>query len=271
MTEKKLRLDHFLLENNYFTSKNKAQTAIMTGQVLVNGVREDKCGTFIKPDARIVVVTADQQFVGRGGEKLSGALDIFQVEVTGKTSLDVGASTGGFTDCLLQRGCSLVYAIDVGYGQLDLALRKDPRVIPIERTNARHLDWAGFEALAAKAIRNESKQGKPLDNLSIKPVDLIVMDVSFISILKILPALKQLLVPEGKIVSLVKPQFEAGRDQVGKGGIITDEQVHSDVLEKTKTGAETQGYEVLGTCDSPIKGTMGNKEFFIYLTKSDKL
>lgn len=261
----KIRIDQFLVQSGKFATKNKAQAAIMTGNILVDGIKVDKCGTYIDPASSIDVLASTSEFVGRGGEKLTHALDTFGVNPCGLVALDVGASTGGFTDCLLKRGVKLVYAIDVGYGQMDIRVRKDPRVIPIERTNARYLSWDNFCQSAIKAIKNEIKQGKDLNGLELQPAALVVMDVSFISITKILPALRSLLHPGGQIVSLVKPQFEAGRDQVGKGGIIRDPDVHAQVIRNTTQAAIDLGYVVHGTCNSPIKGTMGNQEFFIHL------
>ncbi|HAR61890.1 MAG: TlyA family rRNA (cytidine-2'-O)-methyltransferase [Candidatus Margulisiibacteriota bacterium] len=262
---KKVRIDHLLVEKELFPTKHKAQAAIMSGKIFVDNKRIDKCGTFVKPSSPIEITKPELTYVGRGGEKLEKAILTFNIDVSRKSAADIGASTGGFSDCLLHNGCALVYAIDVGYGQLDMAIRKDHRVIPIERTNARHLTWETFREISLKAIKSEIKQGKNLEITEPEPVDLIVMDVSFISILKILEALKNIMKPEADIVSLVKPQFEATKEQVGKGGVITDPKVHGEVLERVINGAKEQGFETINWCESPIKGATGNKEFFVHL------
>lgn len=242
----KLRLDQLLIEKGLFATRSQARAAIMAGEVIVNDQRVDKCGTLVAVDADITVRRKATICVSRGGDKLQGALSQFDVEVRDKTAIDIGASTGGFSDCLLKNGCQLVYAVDVSYGILDAVLRRDHRIIPIERTNARNLTWESFVELASKAIRNEIKQGKPLGSLVPDKVDLVVMDVSFISILKILPALKTLLKPGGQVISLVKPQFEAKREQVGQGGIVTDPAVHQEVLEKNYQGNTRTGLHFAG-------------------------
>lgn len=193
-------------------------------------------------------------YVSRGGVKLEHALKKFKVNVKGKVAIDVGASTGGFTDCLLQHGAAKVYAVDVGYGQLAWKLRQDPRVIPVERTNIRYLTLEKF----SKKFPVSSSQ---FPNLS-------TIDVSFISLTKVLPAVYNLLTDKAEVIALIKPQFEARREQVGKGGVVRDKKVHKEVIEKVKMSAEEIGFTVKGVTESPITGADGNVEFFIYLAKS---
>lgn len=263
--QNKTRLDSLLIKRQLFNSQSEAQTAIIDGQVIVNEIKITKCGTPIQEDAQIRIKKQGTKFVGRGGEKLLGALTEFELNPIGLIAADIGASTGGFTDCLLQKNCKMVYALDVGYGQLDMKIRQDKRVIPIEKYNARFLKWRNYSKAVEKAISKELKMGKKLEITEPSKVDLIVMDVSFISILKILPALKNILNKGGSIISLVKPQFEAKKDQIDKGGIVTDTNVHQEILEKVIQGSIELGYQYLGQCTSPITGTQGNKEFFIHL------
>jgi 23S rRNA (cytidine1920-2'-O)/16S rRNA (cytidine1409-2'-O)-methyltransferase len=233
---KKERLDKLMVARELARSRNRAQRLIRAGEVRVEGEIADKPGTRYPEDAAITVAERPP-FVGRGGEKLEAALQHFPVDVEGRVAADIGASTGGFTDCLLQRGAAKVYAVDVGYGQLAWKLRQDVRVVVMERTNARYL--------------------KSLP----EPVDLIVSDVSFISLRLIYQAAVQWLRPEGDVVSLIKPQFEAGRAQVGKGGVIRDPAVHRDVLE-TVTGFMAEfGLQLQGLMVSPLVGPAGNVEF----------
>lgn len=258
----KIRLDKFLVERKDFDVLPKAQSAIMAGIVFVDGQKIDKAGVLINPEAKVEVRGETCPYVSRGGLKLEGAIKQLtinnlpagrqgeQLTIKNKVCLDVGVSTGGFTDYLLQNGAKKVYAVDVGYGQLDWKIRQDPRVIVIERTNARYL------------TKQALMPGFP-DTL--EPIELCVMDVSFISILKILPALKKVLSPGAEIVSLVKPQFEAKKEQVEKGGIVKDPKVHQEVLEKIKKGSSDQGFKVAGVCESPIIGADGNKEFFVLI------
>lgn len=217
----------------------------MAGQILVNEQKIDKAGTLIDEDSKIRILGEKMKYVSRGGLKLEKALDEFKIDPSGIICLDIGASTGGFTDCLLQRGAAKVYAIDVGYGQLDLKVRNNPKVVVIEKTNARYL-------------RPEDIPDK---------ASLAVIDVSFISLSKILPAVLDLLSADGQVAALVKPQFEAGRDQVGKGGIVKDEQTRQDVLSRVIKDAESIGFKFIASCESPISGADGNKEFLIHLKK----
>ncbi len=239
----KKRLDQVLVEKGLFESRTKAQAEIMAGNILVKEQKIDKAGTLIDEDSPIRLLGERLKYVSRGGLKLEGALDDFKVDPKGKICLDIGASTGGFTDCLLQRGAAKVYAVDVGYGQLDLKIRNNKKVVVIEKTNARGLTTEDIK-----------------DNIS-----LCVMDVSFISILKVLPALKELLSDDGEIVSLVKPQFEAEKGQVGKGGVIRDDSIRETIVEKVINGSKELGFTVIGKTDSPITGADGNKELFVHL------
>lgn len=213
---------------------------IMAGEVLVNGEVVDKAGSRVTADDEITLKQR-QRFVSRGGDKLAGALANFDYNPQGMTCADVGASTGGFTDCLLQHNAARVYAIDVGYGQLDYSLRVDERVEVIERTNARYLETLG------------------------ELIDLAVVDASFISLTKLLPAMQGWLKPAGDIIALIKPQFEAGRDDVGKGGIVRDESVHRDVISNVLEFAQVRGFAIHGLTTSPIKGATGNTEFLTWL------
>jgi 23S rRNA (cytidine1920-2'-O)/16S rRNA (cytidine1409-2'-O)-methyltransferase len=244
----KKRLDQLLVEKELFSSRTKAQAAIMAGQIFVDDQKEDKSGKLIDESAKVEVRGETLPFVSRGGIKLEKALNEFKIEVKGKICLDVGASTGGFTDCLLQRGADFVYAVDVGYGQIDWKLRHSSHVKVIERTNARYL--------SPHELGMEGPE-----------IELTVIDVSFISLDKILPAVYGCLVPGGEVVALVKPQFEAGREQVGKGGIVKDASVHQSVIDKVKKDAEQIGFKVKGLTNSPIEGADGNKEFLIWLVK----
>lgn len=241
-----MRLDVLLVERELAESRQRAQALILAGDVRVDGNRVDKAGALVAEDAAIDVA-GPLKYVGRGGFKLEGALDEFRLDVTGWTCADVGASTGGFTDCLLQRGAGRVYAIDVGYGQIAWKLRRDPRVVVMDRVNVRYL------------------AGLP------ERVDLSVIDVSFISLTLVLRVVKQLLKPQGRILALVKPQFEAGREQVGKGGVVRDAAVHRLAIEKVVRHAEELGLGIGGICRSPIAGADGNAEFFVLLSADAEL
>jgi len=240
---KKTRIDTLLVARGFFPSREKAQSAIMAGEVNVDEQRIDKAGTKIAPDAKITVKSA-QRYVGRGGLKLEAALQQFKIDPTGTTCLDIGASTGGFTDCLLQHGATQVHAIDVGHSQLDWKIRSDPRVIVREKLNARYL----------------SRDDIP------DPIDLCVIDVSFISLTLILPPAFDLLSPEGVIISLIKPQFELNKEDVGKGGIIRDSELHERAVQKIKDFVKNNLLKTWeGVIDSPILGTEGNREFLACL------
>jgi 23S rRNA (cytidine1920-2'-O)/16S rRNA (cytidine1409-2'-O)-methyltransferase len=242
----KERVDVLMVERGLVRSREKAQALLMAGSVTVDGQREWKPGTRYAAEAVIEVAEDPVPYVGRGGLKLKAALDAWEIDPKGLVCIDIGASTGGFTDVLLQGGAAKVYAIDVGYGQLDFSLRNDPRVVNMERTNIRLLDTDAFP----------------------EKVGFIVIDVAFISLALVLPVAVQLLkadAPGSGVVALVKPQFEAGRAQVGKGGIVRDPGVHAEVLEKVKNYAENCGFAVNAVMDSPVLGAKGNKEFLLWL------
>ena len=240
---KKTRLDTLLVDRGLAPSRERARALILAGQVAVDGAVVSKAGASVAGDARLDLATPDHPYVGRGGVKLAHALDVFQIDPRGRRTLDVGASTGGFTDVLLQRGAASVIALDVGHGQLDWKIRNDPRVIVRERVNAREL----------------TREDVPHD------VTLVTIDVSFISLKLILPPLRPFLDPPGDIVALVKPQFEAGRDEVGRRGLVTDPAVHEAVLARVTEAAEGIGLRRLGMTPSPITGATGNQEFFLHL------
>lgn len=240
------RLDQLLVEKGLFSSREQARRAVMAGIVEVDGRRIDKPGTSVGAAAELRLLGAREPYVSRAGRKLEAALDHFALDVEGWACLDVGASTGGFTDCLLQRGASRVHALDVGYGQLDHKLRTDPRVVVMERVNARHL--------APDALPERCQ--------------LITVDVSFISLAKVVPALVVHLAEGGRLLVLIKPQFEAGRHQVGKGGILRDEEVRRQVIAERAHELETLGLSCLGVFDSPVAGTGGNREAFALLARS---
>ena len=240
----KKRLDVLLTEQGYFESRQKAQATIMSGLVFVNGQRVDKAGASIAEDAQIKVRGKAIPYVSRGGLKLEKAMKVFPVRLDGKICADIGASTGGFSDCMLQNGAAKVYAVDTGYGKLDWKIRSDPRVVALERTNARYLTH--------EQVPDE--------------LDFASVDVSFISLRLILPALRGVLKEDGSVVCLVKPQFEAGRDKVGKKGVVRDPKVHLEVLEHFLEHAREADFTVRDMTYSPIKGPEGNIEYLGYLT-----
>ena len=240
----KERLDVLLVERNLAPSRERAKSTIMAGLVLVDDKKIDKAGTLVKPEAVIRILGDNIPYVSRGGLKLAKAMEEFGVELAGKVSADIGASTGGFTDCMLQNGAVKVFAIDVGYGQLAWSLRTDDRVVNMERTNVRSVTPADI--------------GEPLDFASI--------DVAFISLEKVLPPVYQLLKPEGEIVALIKPQFEAGREKVGKKGVVRDPGVHAEVIHKIVDLSRSLELVPLALTFSPVKGPEGNIEYLIWLT-----
>ena len=244
---KKIRIDQLLVDLEYFQSRERAKIAIMEGIVFVDGQRTDKPGTAVDPGKTIEVRGDVMPYVSRGGKKLEKALKVFQVDPTDCVCIDCGASTGGFTDVLLQNGARKVYAVDVGYGQLAWKLRTDARVVNLERTNLRYV----------------TKDQIP------EPLDLGVCDVSFISIRLILPAVRELLKEDGDMVCLIKPQFEAGRDKVGKKGVVRDPAVHLDVLNGFVSFFPTIGFTLLGMDYSPIRGPEGNIEYLAWLRKGE--
>ena len=241
----KVRLDVLLVQKGLFPSREKARTAIMSRRIQINHVIYDKAGTQVDERAEIVVLGKDMPYVSRGGYKLEKAIQAFHLQPEGWVMADIGASTGGFTDCALQHGVAKVYAVDVGYGQLAWQLRQDERVVVLEKTNARFL----------------TQQEIP------EPLDLITIDASFISLKKLLPALYPLLKPGGQLVALIKPQFEAGRDKVGKKGVVRDPAVHQEVIAEVVSFAQALAFTVLGLTFSPIRGPEGNIEYLLWLGK----
>ncbi len=242
----KARLDTLLVERGLVATRERARALIIAGDVRVNGQVATKAGTAVAADAEVTLTSPDHPYVGRGGLKLAHALDVFAIDVTGRLGLDIGASTGGFTDVMLQRGVTRVVALDVGRGQLDWKIRSDPRVVTIERVNAR--------ALTPAHLPDE-----------LRRFGIVTIDVSFISLRHILPVLPVLLESDADVVALVKPQFEARREEVGKGGIIRDEAVHRRVVQEVTAAADTLGLASAGLVDSPITGMEGNREFLLRL------
>jgi len=243
-----VRLDTLLVDRGLAASRERARALILAGSVRVNGQPASKAGTPVPVDADVAVATADHPYVGRGGLKLAHALETFGVPVTGRTALDIGASTGGFTDVLLQRGAARVVALDVGHAQLDWKIRSDPRVDVVERVNARTLTAA---ALPPGRV----------------PFDIVTIDVSFISLRHILPVVPALTRDDADVIVLVKPQFEAGRTEVGKGGIVRDPAVHARVLDEITAAADALGLGRAGSIESPIAGMEGNREFLLHLRR----
>ena len=245
----KERLDVILVNNGYAESREKAKVLIMTGNVFVNGQREDKAGTsFNTEDIKIEIKGQTLKYVSRGGLKLEKAVDVFDIKLDGYTCMDIGASTGGFTDCMLQNGALKVYSIDVGHGQLAWKLRNDERVVCLEKTNFRY-------------ITNEQVP---------EPIDFASVDVSFISLSKILPAAYPLIRDEGRMVCLIKPQFEAGKEKVGKKGVVREPAVHIEVIENALSYARDNHFRILGLDYSPVRGPEGNIEYLMYIEKSDQ-
>ncbi len=245
----KERLDVILVNNGYAESREKAKVLIMTGNVFVNGQREDKAGTsFNTEDIKIEIKGQTLKYVSRGGLKLEKAVDVFDIKLDGYTCMDIGASTGGFTDCMLQNGALKVYSIDVGHGQLAWKLRNDERVVCLEKTNFRY-------------ITNEQVP---------EPIDFASVDVSFISLSKILPAAYPLIKDGGRMVCLIKPQFEAGKEKVGKKGVVREPAVHIEVIENALSYARDNHFRILGLDYSPVRGPEGNIEYLMHIEKSDQ-
>jgi 23S rRNA (cytidine1920-2'-O)/16S rRNA (cytidine1409-2'-O)-methyltransferase len=247
VSKKKIRLDQLLVQNGLVESREKAKALIMAGEVAVDGTRADKPGHNYPEDCEITLKTESMPYVSRGGLKLEAAVENFNIDVNNLVMLDIGASTGGFTDYLLQNGAKKVIAVDVGYGQLHWKLRQDPRVAVIEKKNARYL--------------------KP-EHLKDNP-DGAVIDVSFISLKLIIPVVSRLLPARSFIIALIKPQFEAGKNQVGKGGVVRDEEIRNKTVRDIREFCINQGWRSEGEIPSPILGPKGNKEFLIYLTRTD--
>ena len=243
----KKRLDILLVEKGLAESREKAKTIIMSGIVYVDGEKEDKAGSTFPEEADIEVRGKTLRYVSRGGLKLEKAMTSFPIELTGKVCMDVGASTGGFTDCMLQNGAVKVYSVDVGHGQLAWSLRNDPRVVCMEKTNIRYVTPEDIE----------------------EPVAFASVDVSFISLSKVLPPLRELMTDEAECVCLIKPQFEAGREKVGKKGVVREKSTHIEVIENVLKFTLGFGFEVLGLDFSPIKGPEGNIEYLMYIKKGE--
>lgn len=242
---KKKRADVLMVEQGLTDSRPRAQALILAGKVYVDHKRIDKAGQLLKADTQLHLRGEDHPYVSRGGVKLAGAITGLDLDLDGKVAADFGASTGGFTDCLLKHGVSRVYAIDVGYGQLAEKLRTDARVINLERTNARYIGAGDLP----------------------EPMDLVVIDASFIGLAKLLPAAHAILKPNGQVIALVKPQFEVGRDNVGRG-VVHDDQLRQQAVEEVKQAAVQLGYVDLGQVDSVLAGPKGNREIFLHLEKS---
>lgn len=243
----KERLDVLLVGGGYASSREKAKAIIMAGNVFVNGQREDKAGTMIDTKAEITVKGNQLKYVSRGGLKLEKAMSHFSVTPNGKVCMDVGASTGGFTDCMLQNGAVKVYSVDVGHGQLDWKLRNDERVVCMEKTNIRYVTMEDIQ----------------------EPAAFVSIDVSFISLTKVLLPVRNLMTEDGEIVCLIKPQFEAGREKVGKKGVVRDPKVHEEVIYKVIAYASEIGLKSMDLEFSPIKGPEGNIEYLLHLQKTE--
>jgi len=246
VSPKKHRLDLTLVTKGLTQSRTRAQAMIMAGKILVNNCPVDKPGFYVSPDDTIELKGTDIAYVSRGGLKLEAALHKLQLDVTGAICIDVGASTGGFTDCLLQHGAERVYAVDVGYGQLAWKIRQDPRVIVIERTNIRHMAPDTIPA----------------------PVDLVTIDVAFISLKIVVPVILKFLKPDASILALIKPQFEVGKNQVGKGGVVRAPELHQQVIQELSDFFETIRLTPRSIYPSPLLGPKGNREFFIFLKQN---
>ena len=246
MSDAKERLDVLLVKKDIFKSRERARASIMAGEIFVDGQRVDKCGEKVRENSDIVFKGQEIPYVSRGGLKLEKAINKFGINLEGKVCLDIGASTGGFTDCMLQNGAVKVFAIDVGYGQFAWKLRTDPRVVCMERTNVRYVTPEDLGELA----------------------DFASIDVSFISLTKVIPVAIKLLKEDGEIMALIKPQFEAGRDKVGKKGVVREKSTHLEVIKKIYDFIKEAGCRVINADYSPIKGPEGNIEYLIYFTKS---
>jgi 23S rRNA (cytidine1920-2'-O)/16S rRNA (cytidine1409-2'-O)-methyltransferase len=259
----KERLDKILVSRGLVKGRELAKALVMEGKIFVDGKKITKPGTPVSDTSEILLKEKVIPYVGRGGIKLEAALDFFNVDVTGKILMDVGSGTGGFTDCLLKKGAQRVYCIDVGYGQLAWPLRNDPRVVPMERVNVRYLD---------KIIREQVQQfrRKEFQDLKNRNIDMVVMDVSFISLTKVVPAVLGFIKEGGRILALVKPQFEVGKGEVGKGGIVKEEAKRISAVENIRKAMEDFGLGTVGVFQSPLPGRNGNIEYFLYMTKSMK-
>jgi 23S rRNA (cytidine1920-2'-O)/16S rRNA (cytidine1409-2'-O)-methyltransferase len=241
----KVRLDKLLVERGISPTRERAKALIMSGSVALRDNIVDKAGTLVSPDVEITIKGRDNPYVSRGGLKLKGALSEFGIDVKDFVALDIGASTGGFTDCLLQEGARKVYAVDVGYGQLAWKLRQDERVVVFERTNIRHFSGEDIE----------------------DEIDIVTIDVSFISLKLVIPVALRLSGKNAAILALIKPQFEVGKGKVSKGGVVKDPEMHKKVVNEIMEFSRGLNLNIVGTCESPLKGPAGNKEFFLYARK----
>lgn len=247
--QNKERLDLLLVNKNLAQSREKAKALIMSGKVYVDNQKADKAGTLYKEDSKIEVRKDEIEFVSRGGLKLNKAILSFDIDLKDKVAMDIGASTGGFTDCMLQNGAKKVYSVDVGYGQLAWKLRNDKRVVNLERTNIRYLD----------------------ESLILEKLDFVSVDVSFISLKLVLPVAKNLMKDFAKGVCLIKPQFEAGRDKIGKNGVVRDKKVHKEVIKNVFMFTNDLGFKILDLDFSPVKGPKGNIEYLMYIEKNESV
>lgn len=248
MSDTKERLDVLLVEKGIFSSREKARAGIMAGEVYVNNMKVTKAGQVVKKEDKIEFRGNEMPYVSRGGYKLEKAIKKFEINLKGKVCMDIGASTGGFTDCMLQNGAQKVFSIDVGYGQFAWKLRIDPRVVCMERTNIRYVTQEDLGELC----------------------DMASIDVSFISLTKVLPTVKNLLKEQGEVLALIKPQFEAGRDKVGKKGVVREKETHVEVIENIVKFSVKEGFSIINIEYSPIKGPEGNIEYLLYLKKGSE-
>jgi 23S rRNA (cytidine1920-2'-O)/16S rRNA (cytidine1409-2'-O)-methyltransferase len=256
----KERLDKIIVSGGMVKSREIARALIIEGKVFVDGKKMTKPGTPVSDTSEIVLKQSELPFVGRGGLKLDAALDFFSIEVQDEVIMDVGSSTGGFTDCLLKRGAKKVYCVDVGYGQLAWSLRKDPRVIVLERTNIRYLD--------SEIEKQESRfSGIEFNDLLKGNIDMATIDVSFISLRKVIPPVIKFLKEKGEVLALVKPQFEVGKGEVGKGGIVREEEKRLKAVSAVREDLEKLGLQTVGIFQSPVHGQKGNVEYFLYMKR----
>lgn len=257
----KERLDKVLVAKGLVKSRELAKALIMEGKVIVDGTIQTKAGTLIHETSDISLKETELPYVSRGGLKLESALDFFKIDVKNKVIVDVGSSTGGFTDCLLQRGAKKVYCIDVGYGQLAWSLRKDPRVVLLERTNIRYLQ----EILDEQRTKGKEQE---IEDLIKSNIDMTAVDVSFISLTKVIPTMLKFIKEEGEVLALVKPQFEVGRGEVGKGGIVREEGKRLQAVKNVQEDLEKHGLQTIGVFKCPVRGQKGNIEYFLYMKVS---
>jgi len=258
----KERLDKIVFSRGFVKSREVARALIIEGKVFVDGKKVTKPGTPVGEDSDISLKESEPRYVGRGGLKLEAALNYFVIEVKDKVIMDVGASTGGFTDCLLKRGAKKVYCIDVGYGQLAWSLRKDPRVVLLERTNVRYID-------SEIENRGSKFKGPEFYDLINRDIDMATIDVSFISLTKVVPAVITLMKEKGEVLALVKPQFEVGKGEVGKGGIVREEEKRLKAVREVREDLEKLGLQTVGVFRSPVPGQKGNVEYFLYMTRHE--